>query len=80
MKASDIKNNFHDLIDEIDNEILLLRFYDLILKSKNQEEGKLWGQLSESQKSQLLATEEESLYEKNLIDHKTLKAKYKKWL
>ncbi len=80
MKQSEIKTNFHHLIDEIDNEPLLMKFYDLLLKSRVQKEGELWNQLSEEQKNELLIAESESHYHKNLIDHKTQKAKHRKWL
>ena len=80
MKNSEIKTNFHHLIDEIENEGLLMRFYDLMLKSKSHKEGDLWNQLTEEQKELLLLTEQESQNPKNLIDHKTQKAKHKKWL
>lgn len=80
MKQSDIKNDFHHLIDEIENDGLLMRFYDLMKKSKGQREGDLWNQLSNEQKDLLLLTEEESGNPKNLIDHKTQIAKHKKWL
>jgi len=80
MKQSDIKTNFHHLIDEIDNEPLLMKFYDLLIKSRVQKEGGLWNQLSKEQKNELLLAESESHYKKNLIDHKTQKAKHRKWL
>ena len=80
MKQSDIKSNFHQLIDEIDNERLLMKFYDLLIKSKIQKEGELWNQLSKEQKNEVLLAESESHYKKNLIDHETQKAKHKKWL
>ncbi len=80
MKQSDIKINFHHLIDEIDNEPLLMKFYDLLIKSRVQKEDELWDQLSEDQKNELLIAESESHYQKNLIDQKTQKAKHRKWL
>lgn len=80
MKQSEIKSNFHQLIDEIDNEGLLMKFYDLLLKSKVQKEGELWNQLSDEQKNEVLIAESESKYKKNLIDHNTQKAKHQKWL
>lgn len=80
MKNSEIKNNFHHLIDEIENEALLRRFYDLMLKSKSQKEGDLWNQLTDEQRELLLLAEQESQNPKNLIDYKTQKAKHKKWL
>lgn len=80
MKQLNIGNNVHQLIDDIDNESLLRKFYELLLKSKVQNEGELWSQLSEEQKSEVLIAESESHYDKNLIDHEVQKAKHKKWL
>jgi hypothetical protein len=80
MKQSDIRTNLHLLIDEIDNDRLLMKLYDLLLKSKMQKEGDLWNQLSEEQRKELLITESESHYKRNLIDHKKQEAKHKKWL
>ncbi|HES58951.1 MAG TPA: hypothetical protein ENO18_00850 [Caldithrix sp.] len=80
MKQSDIRNNFHQLIDDIENESLLMKFYEMMLKSKVQNEGELWSQLSEEQKNEVLLAESESHYENNLIDHKDQKIKHKKWL
>ena len=80
MKQSDLRTSFHKLIDEIENERLLMKFYDLLLKSNDQKEGDLWNQLSEEQKNEVLLAESESRYQKNLIDHETQKAKHGKWL
>jgi hypothetical protein len=80
MKQSDIRNSFHKLIDEIENERLLMKFYDLLIKSSDQKEGELWNQLSNEQKNEVLLAESESHNQKNLIDHKTQKAKHRKWL
>jgi len=76
MKQSEIKSNFHRLIDEIENEELLIKFYDLLIKSKVHKEGELWNQLTEEQKDELLLTEELSRDPKKLIDHITQKAKH----
>ena len=80
MKQSEIKTNFHRLIDETDNECLLMKFYDLLIKSKVQKEGDLWNRLSEEQKDEVLIAESESHYQTNLIDNETQKAKHQKWL
>ena len=80
MKQSDIRNSFHKLIDEIENERLLMKFYDLLIKSSDQKEGELWNQLSDEQRNEILLAESESHYEKNLIDHDTQKDKHNKWL
>ena len=80
MKHSDIRTNFHQLIDEIDNDRLLMKFYDLLLKSNVQKEGDLWNQLSDEQRNEVLIAESESHYKKNLLDHETQRAKHQKWL
>ena len=80
MKHSNIRKSFHKLIDEIENERLLMKFYDLLIKSSDQKEGELWNQLSDEQKNEVLIAESESHYNKNLIEHEAQKAKHKKWL
>jgi hypothetical protein len=80
MKHSDIRTSFHQLIDEIENDRLLMKFYDLLVKSKVQKEGDLWNQLSDEQRNEVLIAESESNYKKNLIDHEKQKAKHQKWL
>lgn len=77
---SDIRKSLHQLIDEIDNDQLLMKFYDLLLKSKVHKEGDLWNQLSDEQRKELLISESESKYKENLVDHEKQKAKHKKWL
>jgi len=57
-----------------------MKFYDLLIKSRDQKEEELWNQLSDEQKNEVLLAESESHYDKNLIDHETQKAKHKKWL
>ena len=80
MMQSDIRKSLHQLIDEIDNDQLLMKFYDLLLKSKVRKEGDLWNQLSDEQRKELLISESESKYKENLVDHEKQKAKHKKWL
>jgi hypothetical protein len=80
MKQSDIRTNLHQLIDEIENDQLLIKLYDLLSKSKDQNEGDLWNQLSDEQRKELLISESESKYKENLVDHEKQKAKHKKWL
>lgn len=80
MKHSDIRTSLHQLIDEIDNDRLLMKFYDLLVKSKVQKEGDLWNQLSDEQRDEVLIAESESYYKKKLIDQEKQKAKHQKWL
>ena len=80
MKTSDIRNNFHSLIDRIDNDPLLMKFYDLMIKSTSTKEGQLYEQLTDEQKNILLLAEEESNDPANLIPYKQQKKKHQKWL
>ena len=77
---TDIGQSLHQLIDEIDNDRLLMKFYDLLFKSKVQKEGDLWNQLSDEQRKELLISESESKYKENLVHHEKQKDKHKKWL
>jgi hypothetical protein len=80
MKTSDIKNNFHNLIDRIDNDSLLIKFYDLMIKSTINKEGQLYDQLTNEQKNILMLAEEESNDPANLISYNDQKKKHRKWL
>lgn len=80
MKTNDIKSNFHSLIDKIDNEPLLMKFYDLMIKSTRSKEGQLYDQLTKEQKDVLILAEEESNDSANLISYDQQKKKHKKWL
>jgi len=80
MKTSDIRNNFHSLIDRIENDPLLMKFYDLMIKSTSTKEGQLYKQLTDEQKNVLLLAEEESNDPANLISYNQQKKKHQKWL
>jgi hypothetical protein len=80
MKTSDIRNNFHNLIDRIDNDPLLMKFYDLMVKSTTSKEGQLYNQLTEDQKNVLMLAEEESDDPGNLISYNQQNKKHQKWL
>jgi hypothetical protein len=80
MSTIELKNNFHKLIDSIDNENLLMSFYD-ILKSRTEiKDGQLWSHLGKKEQEELLLAFEESENIDNLIDNKVMKKKHKKWL
>jgi len=80
MTTTELKNNFHHLIDSIDNEYLLLRFYDLMKSRTNSKEGKLWSRLTKEEQEELLISLEESEKEENLLSHDEMMKKHKKWL
>jgi hypothetical protein len=80
MNTIEIKQSFHHLIDSIDNENLLISFYDLIKKRSAAKEGLLWNKLSEQEQQELIISYDESKNPENLIDHEDMKIKHKKWL
>jgi hypothetical protein len=80
MNAIELKKNFHLLIDSIDNENLLVSFYDLIKKRSSIKEGQLWGKLTNQEQEELLSALEESENPENLISNEEMVKKHKKWL
>lgn len=80
MNTIELKQSFHHLIDSIDNENLLINFYDLIKKRSSAKEGQLWNKLTDQEQKELLLSLEESKNPENLIDHEGMKTKHKKWL
>ena len=76
MERSDIKNKFHSLIDRTDNDALLMKFYDLMIKSITGKEGGLYDQLTSEQKDILMLAEEDSNDPDNLISHNEQKKKH----
>jgi len=80
MTTIELKNNFHHLIDSIDNENLLKEFYELMLRKRTSKDGRLWAMLSKDEIEELLAVNEESENSENLIPHEEMKKRYSKWL
>lgn len=80
MNTIELKQSFHHLIDSIDNENLLINFYDLIKKRSSTKEGQLWNKLTDKEQKELLLSLEESKNPENLIDYEVMKTKHKKWL
>jgi hypothetical protein len=80
MTTIELKNNFHHLIDSIENENLLQKFYELMLRKRSTKEGMLWGKLSKDEMDELLLANEECENSENLISHEEMKQTYAKWL
>jgi hypothetical protein len=80
MDTLDIKKSFHHLIDSIENDDLLLDFYELLKNRTSVKEGQLWENLSKSEKEELFISLEESKSSYNLISHAEMKKKHRKWL
>jgi len=73
-----IKDDFHHLIDSIEDEELLLRCYQLMQKINDGQNGHLWNDLSEVEKKELLLAYEESFDEDNLLTHEEVKLQHGK--
>ncbi len=80
MNATELKKNFHNLIDSIDNENLLMDFYDIIKSRAKTSDGQLWARLNKNEQEELLIAFEESENPDHLIDHDQMKKKHRKWL
>lgn len=80
MNTVEIKNNFHKLIDRIDNDIVLSRFYEILEKASSVKEGSLWDRLTIEEKQELLQIDLETDTDDNLIPLQSIKDKHKKWL
>ncbi|MFZ4523306.1 MAG: hypothetical protein ACOYNC_16475 [Bacteroidales bacterium] len=80
MTTLELKNNFHQLIDSIENENLLQKFYELMLRKRSIRDGALWAKLTQDEVDELFLANEESNDPKNLISHDEMKKKYAQWL
>jgi len=80
MTTFELKSNFHNLIDDINDDGILSKFYDLLSKAKENKEGMLWNRLSKSEREELLMIEKESHESTNLISNSEMQLKHKKWL
>ena len=80
MTTFELKQNFHTLIDTINNDNVLSKFYDVLLRAKDSNEGLLWSRLNENEQNELIEIERESQNPLNVIPHSEMMSKHKKWL
>ena len=80
MTTIELKSNLHKLIDNINNETLLSKFYDLLLRAGKTKEGSMWSRLSSDEQEELINIEKESHHLQNLLSHSSMIKKHKKWL
>lgn len=74
------KEEFHKLIDKIEDEEVLKGYFELILRLNNNQTGDLWNRLSTEEKEELLLSYTESFDPNNLISHDEVKKQHAKWL
>lgn len=75
-----VKDEFHSLIDKIDNEKVLKGYLELIRHLNDSETGKLWKSLSPDEQEELMLSNKESFLPNNLINHEDVKKQHDKWL
>lgn len=75
-----VKNDFHHLIDEINDEQLLEAYYKLIQRLSSNKPGELWNRLTKDQQQDLLLAYDESFDTANLISHDIVKQQHEQWL
>jgi len=80
MTTVELKTNFHQLIDKISNEAMLVKFYEIMSTANVSNEGSLWKNLSNEEQQELIEIEKDIHDIENLIDHSAMKLKFKKWL
>jgi len=80
MTTIELKSNLHKLIDNINNDSVLSKFYEILERANQTKEGSLWGRLSAEEQQELLAIEKESHFSENLIPHSQMIKKHQKWL
>lgn len=80
MNALEIKTNFHQLIDQINNDQLLIKLYRIMEQASSTADGQLWSRLTEDEQIELLKIEGEVQSDHNLIPNQQMQTKHQKWL
>jgi hypothetical protein len=78
MTTLELKTNFHQLIDDISNEAMLVKFYEIMSIANVSNEGSLLKNLSMDEQQELIEIEKDSHIIENLIDHSSMELKFKK--
>ena len=66
------------MIDNINNDNVLAKFYDILIRVKESSEGSLWERLSPDEQEELINIENESHNPENLIPQSEMVKKHKK--
>ena len=75
-----IKDQFHDLIDRVQDEAVLVRYLGAIALEVGNVTADSWEDVSPEEKVEILEAYEESKDPTNRISHEDMKRKYAKWL
>jgi hypothetical protein len=72
MRTIELRSNLHKIVDRIEDEQLLRAIYSFLEKRENSEDGRMWKQLTDEQKKEVLQAYEDSEDDANLIDDKAV--------
>ena len=75
-----IKHQFHDTIDRIDDENVLVHYLKAITSEIKKETPGRWDNITPEEQAEILEGYEESKDPANLISHEEVMRKYEKWL
>lgn len=78
MELAELKSQFHQLIDQINDRSMMEQFFDAMSQSLHAD-GALWSSLSQYQQEGIINAHVESKDDGDLISLNELKAKYAKW-
>lgn len=74
------KDDFHKLIDKIEDEKILKGYLNLIQQLNINQTGELWNALNSEEQEELLISYDESFDSNNLINHNQIRKQHAKWL
>jgi hypothetical protein len=74
------KEDFHKLIDRINDEEALKGYCNLIQRLNENHTGELWEGLSSEEKEELMLSYKERFDPAQLLPHKWVKKQHDKWL
>ncbi len=75
-----IKDDLHKLIDTTNDEKLLEDIFMILSSRRNYKAGSLWADLTEAQKQEVLASENEIGDESAWVSQEEMKRRNSKWL
>ena len=68
------------MIDQLNNEELLIKFYRIMEQASTTDDGQLWNRLTSDEQMELLKIEREAQSDLDLISSEQMQNKHKKWL
>lgn len=80
METQTIKQNIYDLLDSIQDEAVLLDFYNILEFQAKDKSELSWEILTKEQKDKILMSHSQTKDPNKIIDSDNFKKRYNKWL